>query len=622
MKWPNEGVILPLAMADTAAFARLARHGEFAVLYLGSSFADFLALPQLLPEGWTLLPVGERLNTAAAAMRQAVIDLDAAVLKTGAPRAWWDATHLGERNPLASTLSLNLARLAVLREALERHERCLVLCDDRALGWLFHAEIVRLGHKAGWMTPDRRLPLSERLRATGWVLRAFARGMRVRLRGLIECGRRRSVLRAVRRKHPLPLSQLSRADVLFVSWSRAESFPSGASMPDDPYLPRLAEAAAAVGLSAGYLMRALPGVSDYPALVRKALACATPVLLLEEFVSAAAMFGAAIRSLSLPFRIPRVVLAGQDITALLRYEAWRELSSWDAVFAYAHQAACHRLSALGVRAKTVIHPFEHQPWEKFLRSGVRRWLPGCRVIGVQHSPFAWTYLSLFPSHREIESGSVPDELFVVGEGYAKWFRDVGFPPHQLAVIGAPRYERAGLAMRVGGRNVLCCTGIELGEAIELAAKAVLASRGLERPLVINYHPVTDAAFRQTLREAVARIVDGDQAHVQYVDASAGELLSDAAVVLFCTSAAAFDALLAGIPAIYVGRDVDLNLNKVPDRLAATCTSVDDLREAIRAALASAQVGRSSAALSQWLAPFNAAAFTAALSSRSPAGRAA
>ncbi len=532
MKRPSDGVIFPVERADEAALAELANHGEFAVLYLGSSFVEFMALPQRLPRGWRLLPTGEWLNATARALRQAVIDLDSAVLVADVPRAWWDATHLGERNPLASTLTLNLARFAVLRELLERHQRCLILCNGYMLGQLLYAEVRRLGHRPGWMMPDRRLPLVERLRMVGWILWTVARGVRVRLRGLIELSRRRSTLRAMRHRHPLPLSRLTQLDAVFVSWSRAENFPSGSAAPDDPYLPRLAEAATAVGLTVCYLMRAVPSVADYPALARKALACPTPVLLFEELVSTPAMLGAAIRSLVLPFRIPRAVLAGQDITALLRYEAWRELGSWDAVFANAHEIACRHLAALGVQVNAIIHPFEHQPWEKLLLTGARRWLPGCRMIAVQHSPFAWTYLSLFPSRREIEIGLIPDRLLVVGEGYAKWFRDEGFPAQRLEVIGAPRYERSGRSMRAGG-YILCCTGIELNEAIELTAKAALASQGLGQPLIVNYHPVTDAAFRQALRETVARLVGDDLAHVRYVDAPAGNCLRTR---LSCSSA--------------------------------------------------------------------------------------
>jgi len=611
----HEGVVLPFSEASPLVLSRLAQCGAFPVLYLGSSFVEFTALSRLLPDGWTLLSTGKCLNAAADAMRGAIIDLDAAVLKPDAPRTWWDATHIGERNPLASTLMLNLARFAALREALERHDRCLVLSDDRALCRLLHAEIQRLGHRAGWAVPGRRLPLGEKLRAGGWVLRCVVRGFRVRLRGLIEFVRRRSTLRRLRRRYPLPLAQLAVSDVLFVSWARVTGFAPGAALPDDPYLPHLADALAAAGLRVAYVMRALPGVPNYNALACGAFACPTPVLLLEELVSAGEMFAAAIASLFLPIWLPHTTVAGQEVTALLRHEAWSELGSWDCISAYTYRAACRRIAALGVKARVLVHPFEHQPWEKLLYAGVRRWLPGCRLVGVQHSPFAWNYLSLFPSRREIESGLIPDQLLVSGEGYAAWFQQAGFPADRLVVIGAPRHERLQSNTRADGTEILCCTGIELAESIELAAKAILASHALGHSLVINYHPVTDGVFRRALQETVERIVGGKPAHVRYVDAPASTLLGSAGVVLYSNSAAAFDALLADKSVIYVGRDVDLDLDKVPDGLSVQCTSIEDLQEALRGTLASMKRNQGEVALSKWLTPFNTALFTALLASR-------
>lgn len=620
----SEGVVLPFDEASKRALAALASLGDFAVLYLGSSFAEFTALSERLPERWSLLPTGGRLNAAADAMRGAIIDLDAAVLKSGASRTWWDATHVGERNPLASTLMLNLARFAALHETLKHHDRCLVLCDDRALCRLLYGEIPRSGHRAGWATPGRGLPFTERLRAAGWVLRCVVRGLRVRLRGLVEVSQRRSILRRLRRRYALPHAHLAQADILFVSWLRADSEQPGAALPYDPYLPHLAETASNAGRRVAYLMRALPGVGDYRKLAQTALSCAVPVLFLEELVSMGAFVAAAAVSLLLPLRLQSVELAGEDITTLLHYEAWRELGSWDVVPAYGHRAACRRLASLGVRVSALIHPFEHQPWEKLLHAGVRRWLPGCRVIGVQHSPFAFGYLSFFASKREIENDLIPDRLLVPGEGYVGWFRNAGFPDSRLAVIGAPRYEQPRSAAHADGKGVLCCTGIDLAESIELAAKATLASRDLGRPLVANYHPTTDDVFRSNLRDAVRRVVGGDVSHVRYVDAPASTLLDDAAVVLYSTSASAFDALMANKPVIYVGRDVDLDLNKVPEELSVQCTAVDDLRAALRAVFASAGSRRinSGSALNQWIAPFNAAAFSALLSARAPTGRAA
>lgn len=593
--------------------AVLTPSGPYVVLYLGSHFDELTVLRGRLPSGWTLLPIGALLNRMARTLRPVFLNLDAAVLRPDAPRDWWDATHLAERNPLASNLSLNFARLATLREILAQQPRCLVLCDDRALCRLFYAEIKRMGHRVSWAKRGGRLPAVERLRAAGTIVRCLARGLLVRIRGLVEFRRRQQLLRNLRRTRPLPLTALRGSQLLFVSWGRAENFPAGAALPFDTYLPRLAEAARDGAITFAYLMRTLPG-ADFRGFVRAALSCPLPVLVFEELVPISSALAAALSSLSLPFRLPSVRLAGQDITALLRFEAWRELGSWDVVTAFGHRVACRSLSRLGVRPEVMIHPYEHQPWEKLLRAGLRQWLPDTREIGVQHSPFAFDYLSLFPSRRELATDRAPDRLLVPGVGYAEWFRAEGYPADRLATIGAPRYERARHATRAGGETVLCCTGIELNESIELAATAAIASRGLGCPLVVNYHPVTDTEFRAALRAEVARLSD-DCDHVQFIDAPAAQLINSARVVLYSTSAASFDALLAGKPAIYVGRAAALDYDKVPNGLALRCDGAADLRAKLDAIFSSgAPLPVDSTTLSRWLAPFSAQAFRDSLAS--------
>ena len=612
-----EIVMLPADEASPDALEACAARGAFAVLYLGSSFAALAALERALPAGWTLVPVGDGLRRAAESLRREFLDLDAAVLRPGVARDWWDATHLGERNPLSSTLGLDLARFFFLLETLRRHERLLVLCDDRARCRLYDAEMRRRGHRVGWGGPGRARPLGEGVRAIGYVLRCLARGVRVRLRGCADYRRRRRLLRSLRLARPLDLEGLRRARVLLVSWLRAETFPPGAALPDDAYLPGFAATATAAGEGVAYLMRAAPGLEDYAAAAQGALASRVPVLMFEELAPAGAMLAAAFISMALPWRVPRATLAGEDVGAILRLGAWRELGSFDVVTAFGHKALCQALARLGAAPASLAHPYEHQPWEKMLRRGLRRWLPDARVIGVQHVPFARTYLSLFPSRREIESGLIPDRLLVAGEGYADWFRAVGFPPGRLAVLGAVRYAKPSRAAETGGRGILCCTSIDLAESIELVAKAALASRGLGRTVTVNYHPATGEDFRRALREGAARIAGGDLDHLGYVDAPAATLLDDAHLVLYCTSAAVFDALLAGKPAVFVGRETDLDYDKAPDGLTTRCRTVGELRAILAASFAepagdAARAPRT-AELERWIAPVKESILRAALS---------
>jgi hypothetical protein len=615
MTGASEAVIVPTPWTGKA-FDACGRELPWIVLYLGSSFSQMMHLRKELPSAWTLLPTGDLLNAAIARMRHDLINLDDVVLGSRSDRSWWDATHLAERNPLASTFLLNVARLFVLRDTLSRHPRCLILSDDRGFCGLLYFEAKRGGFVTGWEAPARRRSSFETLRSAATALSLVLRGIRGRIRGLVELLLRKRMLRALRRVQPLRWNDLRQADVLFVSWARVETFPADKPTPSDAYLPRFAEVAQGCGLRVGYLVRALPGLQQYRAMAQAALAHAVPVILLEELVPVGWMIAAAISSLLLPLRVPRAFLAGQDIEALLRFEAMRELDCVDVIFAWSHLAAVNSLVSSGVMPGIIVAPYEHQPWEKMLRLGLRQCLPKTQMIGVQHSPFAHDYLSLFPSRRETRADMIPDRLLVTGKGYAGWFADEGFPADRLTVIGAPRYEGARAAIHAKGEAILCCSGIQLEESIELATKAVLASRGLGHPLIINYHPVTDESFRQSLRDNVSRLAAGDLSDVRFIDAPVGQLLDDARVVLHSTSAAAFDALFAGKRTIYVRREVALDQNKVPENCTVICRSVEDLRRAIVEAfkaegscLANRKIGID---LETWLAPVSVPVIQAVL----------
>jgi hypothetical protein len=255
------------------------------------------------------------------------------------------------------------------------------------------------------------------------------------------------------------------------------------------------------------------------------------------------------------------------------------------------------LARLGVYPGLILHLYEGQPWEKILRDGVRATRPQTKVVAVQHVPFAWTYISFFPSRRSISAGELPDLLLTTGAGYSAWFREAGVPADRLAVLGAARYEAVPRPAMPAARTVLCCTSIELDEAIELARKAALASQGLRISLIVNFHPITDDNFRSSLREAL-RGLD----HVTFSSRSLRELLEQVDTVLYTGSAGGFDAVQAGRVAIYVARDLALDYDPLPQDIAVRCRSVEELRELLRRPDLAGASRQSPAALERWIEP--------------------
>jgi hypothetical protein len=137
--------------------------------------------------------------------------------------------------------------------------------------------------------------------------------------------------------------------------------------------------------------------------------------------------------------------------------------------------------------------------------------------------------------------------------------------------------------------------------MELAAKATAALEGLGIPLLINFHPVTDAKFRACVRDAVHK-AGGASGHVTLSPAPMRELLNEAGTVLYASSAACFEAVANGRTAIYLSRELALDYDKLSDDMALRCGSHDELRQWLRQPNMGASAGQSRTALSHWLAP--------------------
>jgi hypothetical protein len=593
-------VIVPVDALDADRIAQLAQIGAFTVCFLTSSYTRYTALRDRLPAGWNMPSPGAALNDAAERLRDVVINLDAQAQPLSMGRLQWDASLLAERGPLVSTLMLNLARLVVFLEWTARPGRHLVVSEDAAFGQLLLSEARRRGWDAGWLALGRDIG-----RFDGIVLREqvgrMIDGLRRRASVVRRFLSRKLQLAWQRRSHRLRVDELRRADVLLVVWARSNTFPQQGPLLEESYFGRLPALLREAGLAVGYLAYPLTYVSRFGEIAANALSAQEPVALNEDFIPWWAIIPAAFHGLAFPHEIGRLSVLGIDATPVLRLEAQRDrrlaVGAEARLLCYVGRGLARR----GIRPQTVLHLYEAQPWEKLLALGLRESVPSARIVGVQHAPFAWTYLSFFPSRRTIEQRALPDLLLTTGEGFAEWLREAGVPADRVAVLGAVRFERMADAQRAPGPAVLCCTSIELDEALELAAQATAALDGLGIPLLMNFHPVTNAAFRASVREAVHKVA-GASGHVTLSPAPMRDLLDQAGCVLYMSSAACFEAVANGRVAIYLKRELALDYDKLPDDMAMRCSSRDELRAWLRQPDAGKSAGQSRTTLGHWLAP--------------------
>jgi hypothetical protein len=591
-----EIVIIPLRGLDQAKISRLAKTGAFTVLFLSSSLPHFMRLQRILPRDWAMPAPGAVLNNAAARLRDIVVNLDAQIWNDP-DRVSWDASLLGERGPLASTTMLNLARLKVVAELSGKPGRYLVVADDVAIGRMLLRAARQAGAAVSWSVPGHSPGLIDHIVQFGTTLRVAIDTARRRTSLVKRFFVRKLVLAWQRRRMPLPMDALRAADVLLTVWGRPDTFPTQGPLMHEHNFGRLPELLRQAGLRVVYLVYPLTYVAPARDIIRNALSAQEAVVVVDDFVPWWAGFAAALFGLGFPMRLGKLSVDNLDATDVVRAEAVR-----DRRLAFGAEATLLRyvgsgMARLGIRPRALIHLYEGQPWEKMLARG----FAATRVIGVQNVPFAANYLSFFPSRRSIVERRMPDFLLMTGNRYVQWMIDAGVPVARVGVLGATRYEGAQ-ELLPQGTSIVCCTGIDFDEAVELATKAARATVGLGRRLIINYHPITDQVFRAQLRDQVQQAMEQQTSHITFSTASIRDLLRDAADVLYTTSAAGFEAVRAGRRAIYVARDLQIDHDKLPEGIATRCRSVEELRRLLAVRDHVAESAEESVELSDWLSP--------------------
>ncbi len=542
--------------------------GRWWLWYLGDNSERLLDLATIQNADDTIFPVGEAVNAISARVRGELIDLDAQLASSRFPLAW-AASDLAERNPLTSDVCVGICRALALVEAARNGGSHLVIVDDADFGEAL-AELCRsAGIAAQWRGARRG-----RLGRMASVLRVHW--------GFLNSWREQC--RAARRWMSTSFGS-GQPDVVLMTWMDHRTFAAPDALRVDRFFGGLSAWLRESGRRLGWVGNVLGSASR---IIDAANAIPSePVWLTSNLFGPASLVRSYCGLVAFPFALRRrLVVGGLDVTPLIRWARGLELMSSRLVSAGLYFGLASGLRRLGVAPRALFYTYENQPWEKVMLAGFRRALPSTILVGVQHAPFARQYLSAHPSRRQWQDGTTPDLLVTIGEEFRERLIACGAPPERVLVGGALRYPGI-LAERNGGRvreprdarRVLVACSIDLQEAIELTHKAAIATAGLAGvDLIVNFHPMVDDSFRMTLRERMSNAADSR--HVSFVDDNADAWLGKVDVVLYNASGTSFEAVAAGVPAIFVGSDIALDMDKMAGQGAMTCRSAAELRACI------------------------------------------
>ena len=539
-------------------------HGADApVWYFGNDYKRFLELTSGGSSRRTV-DVGDKINAVARRLRSEFIELDAR-LASGRFKSSYAATDIAESNPLISDFCLDICRAVALVEAARAGNTPIVAVDDAAFGRALQRVLTRAGIGCNFRSPV----------LTG--LRRAASGLREH----VGFFRDWLSMRGAVARHSVDPTKLAGCDVLLMSWNDGTPWPVADS---DRFLGLLPDWLRKDGHRIGWLANAVGWMAPIEKIAEAAQANSVrePVVLSGFFHGVESLLKSYARFLMIPMSMRRrLTLDGVDVSPMLALALAREMASPRAVAAGLFASLAMGIKKRGVVPRLLIYTYENQPWERAMLLGFREVLPETRLIGVQHAPLAEQYFSGHPSRRQWKDGSAPDVLVVIGEEFRERLLARGAPPERVLVGGALRfpalYAPAATAQQPAKDKqpmVLASCSVDARESFELVFKAAAATARRNVRLFVNFHPMVNEDFRSAIRAEVGSRLD--TGHVEYVEGNAGAYLSEAAALLYNSSGTAFDAAKAGVPLIYVGPEVGLDLDKMSEQGVLCGRSIEAL----------------------------------------------
>lgn len=597
---PAFAVLASPGKMGAVVMSEMSGNGAFSVWYIGTEHGRLTAeLASELPGEARIGATEVSLDALADLVEDDLLDLYRQVEGQVADRLAWDVSLAADLSPYAGTLQLNVARYLLMEHILGGGGRHVFLIEDESAGRALAQTAMANGYDVQWRgAPTRPGGLVDAVRARASALRTLWRHKRAAL--------------TFRRRSPVRWATLRDCDVLVLDWTNSTTFPVSVPVERIGVLERMPQILRGAGLNVGYIANPLYWIDGFAGIVKNSAEAHDPVVVLDECLSLLAALRGAWKTWRMCATLdPSVLCAGRDISALVAHENSQDVGRPQPTRAYAYVEIAKTLVKHGVQPKAIVYPFENQGWERALITGVRRYLPDCTLVAYQHCPFSTRMISFFPAKADL-AGPIPDKLVVMGDYYADQFAQHGFPQERTVVGGSLRFERQ---LSHGRKNiervrdaqrdkvVLCCTSIEYAESVDLIRKAAQAVQGLKGCRVtVNFHPRVDRHFIDMIRSVVDSMGEEERVVVSLSTQPANELFPKAEVVLYNNSGAVFDGLLAGLPAIHVAVEGQLNYDKLPAPLSQNVVTADELHAALNEILNTPQTGDVGVLVDSCIAP--------------------
>jgi hypothetical protein len=244
-------------------------------------------------------------------------------------------------------------------------------------------------------------------------------------------------------------------------------------------------------------------------------------------------------------RAPAIRLGRHRSTLFARVAAQELALSQPPIVECATYRALHRLLGAS-RVHTVVYPYEEKGLERAILLACSEGPRPVRTIGYAHAAHTDRHLALRSRPTDEPAPPMPDGLWVTGPRARDWFVTwARKDPERLTVVGSPRHTAP-----LGGRERRAADApLRVLVVISLDAELPVLASWLERqPDLFRNCDVLIRRYRFAWREGqdrgLARLT-ACAAAVRTDDGTLAEQLRWADVVIFGTSSAGLEAMLAG-----------------------------------------------------------------------------
>lgn len=256
----------------------------------------------------------------------------------------------------------------------------------------------------------------------------------------------------------------------------------------------------------------------------------------------------------LPFIGPCPLVEGKDPQPLLQHLLDNDQRTGDICRNLCYYLAYRRLADHLHGIQRAFWQWENQCWERLFMHVMRAQAPNLRLLGYQHSTVKFRTLHHFPGTADLDTAPWPDRIFTTGPAASEALESVGtFPPDMLMPSCAMRFQHLETMTPISRqawearRTIGLCLHIERPISLSMLQMAIDAwGEASDQPVCVRCHPLLPA---DVVRHLIPRDIP---AHFTFSDhATMSEYLEQLANLIYCDSTVGFEALLKGIPAIYL-----------------------------------------------------------------------